>query len=340
MKRKSWSFILLLVCFSFLCISAIHVNPDYPVPRHFPKTVYAFSENEMDARKILIGRSLFYDPLMSKDGMVSCASCHSPYNAFAHTDHALSHGIGDSIGNRNAPGLFNLAWQQHFMWDGAVDNLDMQAILPITNHMEMGESMKSVIGKINSNGLYKSAFSKAGINNITEKEILKALSQFMLTLISSESRYDSMKRNEIDFNSQEKRGYVLYKKNCSSCHQEPLFTNSDFKSNGLPEHPVLKDHGRELITQSSADAYLFKVPSLRNLAYTYPYMHDGRFNRLYDVINHYTSDFSGQKNISKELLKKIELNPDQKTDLLIFLNTLNDKKFVFDTAHAYYHLIP
>lgn len=319
--------------FSFVLIKDNHFfNP----PDYFPKPVYNFEQPPLDSNKIELGRILFYDPILSKDNTISCASCHSPFNAFAHTDHDLSHGIFDSIGNRNAPALFNLAWQKTFMWDGAINHLDMQALAPISHPSEMGSNINEVIKKLNESKAYKELFLNAFQDStISTSKILKALSQFQLTLVTSNTKYDKVKMGKETFTEQEKNGYQLYKNNCASCHSEPFFSNYNFENNGLPIDPTLNDMGRYVITQNENDKRKFKVPSLRNLSFTYPYMHDGRFMTLQEVINHYTSGIEHSETLSSQFNESIELSSNEKVDLISFLLTLNDKDFVFNKKHQF-----
>ena len=319
--------------FSFVLIKDNHFfNP----PDYFPKPVYNFEQPPLDSNKIELGRILFYDPILSKDNTISCASCHSPFNAFAHTDHDLSHGIFDSIGNRNAPALFNLAWQKTFMWDGAINHLDMQALAPISHPSEMGSNINEVIKKLNESKAYKKLFLNAFQDStISTSKILKALSQFQLTLVSSNTKYDKVKMGKETFTEQEKNGYQLYKNNCASCHSEPFFSNYNFENNGLPIDQTLNDLGRYVITQNENDKRKFKVPSLRNLSFTYPYMHDGRFMTLKEVINHYTSGIEYSETLSLQFNESIELSSNEKVDLISFLLTLNDKDFVFNKKHQF-----
>lgn len=305
-------------------------------PDYFPEPAYDFNKNPLNKDKIELGRALFYDPILSKDGMISCASCHSPYNAFAHTDHDLSHGIDDQIGTRNAPALFNLAWQSSFMWDGAINHLDIQALAPISHPKEMNESLANVVAKLQKTEHYPSLFAKAfGEPKITGEYILKALSQFQLTLVSADAKYDQMKRGELEFSEQEQKGYALFLENCNSCHSEPLFSNYSFANNGLPIDTTLNDFGKGEISGKETDKMLFKVPSLRNLSYTFPYMHDGRFKKLSQVLNHYTSGIVQSPNLAKELAAPMNLSSNDKVDLIAFLLTLNDRNFVFDPRHQF-----
>lgn len=308
----------------------------FSYPEYFPKPVYDFKKNPLSEKKIELGRVLFFDPILSKDNSISCASCHSSFNAFAHTDHDLSHGIGDSIGTRNAPALFNLAWQKSFMWDGAVNHLDVQALAPITHPKEMGETIENVAVKLQKSKIYPKLFLAAfGDSSITGERILKALSQFQLTLVSDQSKYDKVKSGEDKFTAQEENGYALFKTHCSSCHSEPLFSTYEFANNGLPVDETLNDYGKYSITKLSKDSLLFKTPSLRNLKYTFPYMHDGRFKKLNEVLNHYSKGIEHNKTLATELKNGIRLNADEKADLMAFLNTLNDPTFVFNTAFQY-----
>ncbi len=334
MRMRSWiiSAVSLFASLVFLGEISRFEAPDY-----FPETEYDFNKNPLTEEGILLGRALFYDPILSRDNSISCASCHSPYNAFAHTDHDLSHGIDDSIGLRNAPALFNLAWQKSFMHDGAVNHLDMQALAPISEPSEMDESIANVVQKIKGTELYPKLFKDAyGDDEITGERVLKALSQFQLTLVSATSKYDKVQKGEAEFTEQELSGYAVFKTHCSACHTEPLFTNNEFKNNGLPVDTTLNDWGRMRITNKASDSLLFKVPSLRNLSFTYPYMHDGRFRKLNQVIKHYTDNgIVEYSNISKELKSNIEISGKEKVDLIAFLLTLDDKEFVFNKEHHF-----
>ena len=330
--------VVILCLFAFMMISFVLIkdNHFFNPPDYFPKPVYDFQQNPLDSNKIELGRTLFYDPILSDNNTISCVSCHSSFNAFAHTDHDLSHGIFDSIGNRNAPALFNLAWQKAFMWDGAINHLDMQALAPISHKSEMGSNINAVIMKLNESKEYKEAFLNAFQDStISTAEILKALSQFQLTLVSANAKYDRVKMGKEVFTEQEKNGYQLFKKDCASCHSEPLFSNYNFENNGLPIDPTINDLGRYVITENDNDKAKFKVPSLRNLSFTYPYMHDGRFMTLQEVINHYTSGIEHSETLSSQFNESIELSSNEKVDLISFLLTLNDKDFVFNKKHQF-----
>jgi len=305
-------------------------------PEHFPAPSYAFENNPLAAEKIALGRALFYDPILSEDGTISCASCHSPYNAFAHTDHDLSHGINDEMGKRNAPALFNLAWSTSFSWDGAVNHLDMQALAPISDSLEMRSNINEAIARMQQSKLYRQWYFEAfGDCTITGEHTLKALAQFELTLVSATSKYDKVKAGLAEFTAQESQGYALFQQHCGSCHTEPLFTNGGFANNGLPIDTFLNDQGKATVTGYEKDEGLFKIPSLRNLSYTFPYMHDGRFQKLNEVLEHYTSGIAQTPNLNASLEESIVLTPNQKVDIIAFLRTLNDPDFVFDPNNKF-----
>ena len=331
MKQK---FFLLSFLFLLIVICSFHeqVQVAFEQPGHFPPALYDFSKNSPSIAKREIGRALFYDPLLSRNKSISCASCHSPYSAFSHNDHALSHGIDDKIGNRNAPALINLAWKKSFMYDGAINHLDVQALAPISNPVEMDENFAQVIDKLAKSPIYPSLFFQAyGDSLITGERTLKCISQFLLNLVSAQSKYDSVMNQLSVFTQQEKQGYLLFQKHCSSCHTEPLFTNTSYANNGLPIDPILKDVGRYKITQQGKDSLQFMVPTLRNIEYTFPYMHDGRFQNLNQVLQHYSDGIEAYTYLSKELNHQLHLNSNERVDLIAFLLTLSDRNFIHNS---------
>ena len=211
-----------------------------------------------------------------------------------------------------------------------------EPLAPIANEKEMASNIDSVVKKLQRTKLYTALFLKAfGDSIITGEHTLKAISQFMLTLISSNSKYDSVMRKQATFTEQEKNGYKLFKLNCSGCHQEPLFTNQQFENNGLSVDVTLYDIGRMKITLDPNDSLKFKVPSLRNIEFSYPYMHDGRFKKLTDVLNHYTSGIQKSKTLSLKLEAPILLSSNEKVDIIAFLLTLTDKNFLFNSDFSY-----
>jgi len=337
MKKYSLIFIV-----SFFVTTAfiwkMEEEPYFYVPKNWPTPVYDFSQNPSNPAKVKLGRALFYDPILSRNNTISCASCHSPYTAFAHIDHKLSHGIDDKIGSRNAPSLFNLAWNNSFMWDGSIHHLDAQAIAPISNPLEMDEKLDHVVSKLQSSKFYRGLFQEAyGDSLVTGERTLKSISQFMVTLISCNAKYDKVQRKEpgYSFTEREHRGYQLFQENCASCHREPLFTSNKFENNGLRPDSILKDSGRMKVTLNVKDSLLFKVPSLRNVEVTAPYMHDGRYANLSMVLFHYTNNIYHSKSLAKPLLKKIILTEEDKGALIDFLKTLTDESFLRNQQYSF-----
>jgi cytochrome c peroxidase len=333
MKRH----LILPVFLVFSLLAFQQINDDlFRVPKGWSAPVYDFSKNPLSEEKIALGRALFHDPILSRNNTISCTSCHSQYTGFAHTDHRLSHGIDDRIGTRNAPTLVNMAWQNAFMWDGAIHHLDMQSLAPIHHPDEMDETIENVVKKLQASEIYVKAFKKAfGDKTITGERVLKSLSQFMLTFVSSNAKYDQVKRGETTFTEQEEKGYALFQKNCESCHREPLFTNHQFANNGLPVDTALNDFGRMKMTKLSADSLKFKVPTLRNIEFSYPYMHDGRFKKLSEVLHHYTKGVQQSTTLASEIGQGIVLTSNEKVDLTAFLLTLTDKAFLFNKNFSY-----
>jgi cytochrome c peroxidase len=326
-------FFILLVCYGFHSSSTI----DFLVPENWPTPSYNFDKNPLTKAKIELGRHLFYEPLLSKDTSISCSSCHSQYTAFTHVDHDLSHGIDDRIGTRNSPSLMNLAWSNVFMWDGAVNHLDMQALAPITHEDEMGDDLWNVIHKLQASSKYRMLFAKAfGASVITGEHLLKAIAQFELILVSANAKYDQVMRKEAVFTAQEKNGFALFQQHCNSCHQAPLFTNNQFANNGLAIDTTLNDMGRMEITKDPKDAQLFKVPTLRNVEFSYPYMHDGRFEELSEVLKHYAEGIIHRSATLSPLLEGgISLKHEEQIDLIAFLLTLTDKEFLFNPQFSF-----
>ena len=257
---------VLLLVLATVLLSATQVGLskiELEYPESWPKPLYDFEKSPLSKEGVALGRKLFYDPILSADSSISCSNCHLVYTAFTHVDHQLSHGIRDSIGTRNSPALMNLAWSKNFMWDGAVNHLDVQALAPITHPAEMGEALPNVIAKLQHSSSYPPLFQMVFDDSIiTGQHLLKALAQFQLTLVSSHSKYDKFKAGEVEFTEQEMRGYELFKGNCASCHKEPLFANGEFANSGLPMDTTLNDLGRMKITNLASDSLLFKVPTL------------------------------------------------------------------------------
>ncbi len=328
--------VLIILCSSFLVLKNKTLIFDYP--EYWPKPHYDFSKLSMSENEFQLGRQLFYDPILSKDQSISCASCHLQATGFTHVDHDLSHGIEGRIGRRNSMALMNLAWNTSFMWDGGVNHIELQALAPISSKNEMDSSLKEVVDKLNTSRKYKSLFYNSYQDSlVTGQKTLLALTQFIVMLNSYNSKYDKFIRNEdIDiFTQQEKNGLIIFKKNCASCHTEPLFTNNEFHNNGLKLDPYIKDYGRMQITNNPEDSLKFKVPTLRNIQFTPPYMHDGRFETLKAVITHYSSGISHSTTLSERLKNNLDLTHKEKVDLLVFLRTLTDTDFLFNNRFSY-----
>lgn len=328
---KKYAVIALLGALLLLAAFCPEKGMPFAIPQGWPKLVYDFKKNPADKNKRDLGRLLFYDPALSRDSTISCASCHLSYTTFTHTDHSLSHGIEGRIGTRNSPVLVNLAWSNSFMWDGAVKSLDEQSEKPITHPMEMDETMDCVAAKLQKQPAYRHLFYAAFKDSAIKKEyILKSLGQFMVTLVSANSKYDKMKRGEDTFTVAEANGYKLFKAHCNNCHTEPLFTNNGFENNGLAVDETLKDIGRMKVTGKREDSLKFKVPTLRNVAVSYPYMHDGRFKTLGMVLNNYAMGIQQTPTLNPLLRKGIYLSNIEKAEMAAFLQTLTDKEFLYN----------
>lgn len=325
--------LLILICLAF---SNQFTTPLYlEVPKGWPQPKYDFKKNPLTEEGFQLGRHLFYDPIISRDSTISCASCHLQQTGFTHIDHQLSHGIDGKIGTRNSLALINLAWNKDFMWDGGVNSIEVQAINPITNPDEMDETLAHVILKLQASEKYRKLFTKAfGDDKVTSQRLLKALAQFTVMLKSSNSKYDKVMRKEEQYNEREQRGYDLFKSNCATCHKEPLFRDDKFENNGLAIDTTLNDVGRIKITHKKEDYLRFKIPTLRNIQFTFPYMHDGRFKTLTEVVKHYNS-LGHDKNLPKELAKPMNLTDNDRVDLVLFLTTLADTAFLYDKRFSF-----
>nr|WP_199119067.1 cytochrome c peroxidase [Pedobacter sp. ASV28] len=340
MKWRYFKYLLVILCFVFACKKSeviqekIETFLGFQTPKNFPEPIYRIANNTVTKAGFELGRKLFYDPRLSRNNTISCGSCHIQSSAFTQHGHDVSHGIDDRLGTRNSPPIMNLAWNKAFMWGGGVYDLDLQPIVPITTHEEMDENLENVLNKLKAVPAYREKFKAAfGTEEITTAAFMKALSQFMIMCISSNSKYDKVMRKEgnISFSTTELEGYQLFKDKCGNCHTEPLFTDGEFRNNGLAPSPI-NDLGLYTATLVNGDKYKFKVPSLRNLKYTAPYMHDGRFLTLDAVFQHYTNEVQVLVNLDPLLNKNgnrgISISNDEKTKLTAFLNTLNDEEFI------------
>ncbi len=305
------------------------------IPEGWPTPYYSFSNNTLTPDGFILGRTLFYDPIFSSDNTISCGSCHQQFVAFANSGHDLSHGVNGLLGNRNTPALQNLNWNTSFSHDGGVTNLELFPPAPITNPVEMDETVASVVLKISNSSKYKPLFNKAfGDDIINSQRIFKALSQFMGTMYSYNSKYDKVKKGSESFTTQEQSGYNIFIQNCANCHKEPLFSDYSFKNNGIGVNPAFKDSGRMHITQLMTDIYKFKTPSLRNIEKTAPYMHDGRYTTLDACLNHYASNIANSSTLDPQLVGGIPLSTQDKLNIIAFLKTLTDNTFLTDKRFA------
>jgi cytochrome c peroxidase len=306
------------------------VMVDFYTPEGFPPPVYTLKDNPLSTERFLLGKKLFYDPLLSVDSTVSCGSCHQQTVAFAHADHQFSHGINDLLGNRNSPGLFNLAWHNELFWDGGSHNLELQPLGPITNPVEMNETLPNVIFKLRRSSFYPAMFKDAfGTDTIITDHLMKALAQFMAVMISDQSKYDQYRRGELSLSSSEMNGLNIFRSNCASCHTEPLLSDFSYRNNGL-DSVYVNDPGRARITNNPLDSGKFKVPSLRNVMLTFPYMHDGRLNNMSKVLDHYASGVKSSNTLDPLLAGGIQLTLEERKDLLAFMTTLTDYRFIRD----------
>ena len=266
---------------------------------------------------------LFEDPILSVDSSTSCESCHQPFAAFSHIDHALSHGVEGRIGRRNVPSLQNLAWQKSFMWDGSIANLDMQSLSPLTGHEEMSNNLDTILSRVRTSPSYVSMMrSSFGSDTVTIPRVLRALGRFVAGIVSANSRYDRYMAGTDTLADNEQRGLQLFRHHCASCHTEPLFTNGDVASNGLPASTTEPDSGRYIVTHNTDDLFRFKVPTLRNITLTHPYMHDGRFKRLRDVLAHYATPSAHAPHTDPRIRAIGPLNDAERKDIIAFLMTL------------------
>ncbi|WP_326981941.1 cytochrome c peroxidase [Chryseobacterium sp. MYb264] len=308
-------------------------------PSYFSKMTFDLSGNPLTKNGVELGRKLFYEGRLSRNNTISCGFCHIQENAFTHHGHTVSHGVDDRIGIRNAPPIQNMAFLKRYMWDGVIHNLNEQPISPITDVNEMDSSIPEIVSKLNADAKYKKLFKAAyGDENITGDRILKALSQFMVTLISADSKYDRMKQGKENFSSEELQGMNLFQQKCSSCHSGELFTDESFRNTGMYYNTQFKDAGRYRVTLEQVDWMKFRVPSLRNVEYTAPYMHDGRFYTLEAVLNFYSDNVEDNPNLDPQLKQNnhpgISMNAQEKQFIITFLKTLSDKNFISNPKFA------
>lgn len=308
------------------------------------------ADNPLTLAKVRLGKMLFFDQNLSADGTVSCASCHLQEHGFSDPNR-FSEGVGGAQGSRQAMAIFNLLWHDSgFFWDGRAALLRHQALLPIQDPLEMDESLENVIEKLSADYRYRDQFIRAfDTDEITPDLIALALENFMYTIVSDNSKYDQWIRGEVQLTDSEERGRILFfaeyneffptssGADCFHCHGGPNFDNAEFFNNGLDDPADMTDLGREYVTGDPNDRGKFKVPSLRNIALTAPYMHDGRFETLEEVIDHYNNGLHYADNLPPHLEitmgTGLMLDTFERRDLINFLKTLTDYTYLENEAY-------
>ncbi|TYA70139.1 cytochrome-c peroxidase [Seonamhaeicola marinus] len=339
-----------IACILLICLSCANEKIDsysptpqpLEIPQLFQDKILAPVipiNNPQTKEGIALGKKLFFDPILSSDNTQSCADCHAPENAFTDTDR-FSDGIAGILGTRNSMPLFNLAWNydEKFFWDGNAFSLEHQAFVPVTDPIEMASTWPQIENRLQNHNEYPELFNQAfGTRIIDSTLVTKAIAQFERTLISANSKFDQFLLGEATLTPQEQNGFNVFmdenRGDCFHCHgseNNPLWTDNLFHNNGLDSE--FSDLGLGAITGDPADNGKFRSPSLRNLAFTSPYMHDGRFATLDEVINHYSEGLQASPTIDP-LMKKIaeggvQLTAQDKADLKAFLLTLSDYEFI------------
>lgn len=325
------SLILLLICFG--CDSSPEDSSPTPVVLEIPAAFPVMEipeDNPLTEEGIALGRTLFFDPILSIDSTVACASCHEPASAFSDPL-AFSQGV-DGVTTRNSMPIINVGWMETLFWDGRAMSVEEQALKPVENEVEMGERWDQVVKKIKRHAVYPAMFDDAfPSQSITPELIAKAIAQYERTLISADSKYDRFRAGEATLTEQEILGMNLFfneRGDCFHCHGTALFTDNRYHNNGLDEYP--EDLGLAAITNHPTDAGKFKTPTLRNIEYTAPYMHDGRFETLEEVVEFYNSGTKYSETIDPLLgnRRQINLSEEEKAALVAYLKTLSDPGFL------------
>jgi cytochrome c peroxidase len=282
--------------------------------------------------KAALGKKLFSEKILSKDSSVSCASCHKPGYAFADTV-AFSTGVDGKLTKRNVPSVLNMKNRPYYFWDGRAASLEEQSLMPIQNPDEMGLAIEEVVKRLNQSVEYKKLFVEVFKQKPGEKNLAAAFAAYEQTLETVDSKFDDWSNDLKKLTAQEERGRKLFigdKAKCFNCHSREDFTTDEFKNIGLYNERELNDPGLFSITKKETDKGKFKIPGLRNIAVTAPYMHNGMFKTLEEVVDYYNDPqkfVTGSINIDKDLQKPLGLTENEKKDLVSFLKTLTDKKF-------------
>jgi cytochrome c peroxidase len=327
MIKRSYTIYPLLIVIYALLVASTNKGKKLLLKHWERPTVVYPPNNPFSKSSIELGSELFFETLLSKDSSISCQSCHLVTEAFA--DHlVVGEGILGRTVNRNTPSLTNIGLHPYFMVDGKFNSLEEQVLGPINEHREFDMSPEKVIHRLKNIPRYDELSKAAYDESINIEIVKKALANFERTLVSEDSRFDQFMKGEIEFTAEEKTGWKLFKSpklNCIQCHSGYNFTNYSFENNGLYE--TYLDSGRALITGIEKDIAKFKIPSLRNIAVTYPYMHDGSIKSLEEVIDHYSSGGKGHKSQS-DMIKGFSIQADDKNALIAYLETLTDTRFV------------
>ena len=316
---------------------------NFEVPSNFPPLAVDLQTYPITEKGFELGKKLFYDGRLSSDGTISCGFCHEQQHAFTHHGHTVSHGVDGQTGTRNSPSIQNLGYQNIFMFDGATEHLILQPIIPITSSIEMNGNFSQIVAMMNSDEQYRKLFGAAFPGkSINTENMLKALGQFLVMVTSSNSRFDKFRRNEVGgtLTKDEQDGYAIFNKKCASCHATDLQTDNSFRNNGLAVNSIVNDEGRYRVTLMDSDKYKFKVPSLRNVEKTKPYMHDGRFLTLEAVLDHYSSGIVNSATLDPSLNNGgtlgITLTNLEKAKIIAFLKTLTDNQYLKDSRFSQY----
>ena len=349
--NKTYLSLLLIVIIFMSCEKEVtqDLTPYVLEVGSFPKPNLP-SDNKLTIEKVKLGRMLFYEKLMSKDGTVSCASCHKQENSF-NDDLRFSEGVDKKLGDRNAMSVINLAWNTNeFFWDGRSHLLRDQSLGPIENPVEMAETLDNVVAKLSKEDKYVEQFTKAfGEDAINSVNMSLAMEQFMLTIVSNKSKFDKVKEGTATFTTSEQRGKDLFSKeyneffpnesgaDCQHCHGGFNFENDRYMNNGLSsDMEIENDFGRFEATKIPGDKGKFKVTTLRNIELTAPYMHDGRFTTLEEVVNHYNTGIKPSSTLEPEIentrVTGLGLSNKDVQDLVAFLKTLTDETIADNEA--------
>lgn len=285
------------------------------------------ADNPLTAAKIELGRQLFFDERLSADGTVSCATCHNPFLGFTDGE-SVATGIKQQQGTRNSPTIINRLFSQSQFWDGRAGSLEEQALGPMENPIEMANSLENVVKTVAADPQYQRKFQKAFNSKITIATIAKAITSFERTLVSGNSLYDQFKAGNTEALSESaRRGLILFESertNCTACHSGHNLTNEAFRNNGTGIDPAVPDSGRFKVTGDAADFGTFKVPTLRDIARTAPYMHDGSLSTLPEVVDFYNQGGISNKYKSKQI-RKLNLTAQEKRDLVALLQSLSGR---------------